>query len=99
MTQVMQPEMFCIGEANDVQGIEAMNKCLVFVTYEKLTNVYVIAKDDYHYFKEFMCADLTNEYIEDGDEWFEYYDVECDDPDHFMAEHDIQIKRTNLEDV
>ena len=87
MTHVMQPELYHVGQWKAGQA-PIIDCCLVVVTHDQTSHAYVIGKDLYEQFCEWVCG-----------EWVDEYDVECDDPDHFMYEHDIQIKRTNLEDV
>jgi len=65
-----------------------IDSCLVVVTYDQTSRAYVIDKDDYFSFCEWICGELIDE-----------YDVETDHPDDFMHAQGITIKRTNLEDV
>lgn len=87
MTHVMQPELYHVGQWRAGQA-PTITSCLVVVTYDQTSHAYVIDQDQYEQFCEWVCG-----------EWVDEYDVECDHPDDFMAEHDIHIKRINLEDI
>jgi hypothetical protein len=98
MTHAMQPELYHVGQWKAGQA-PIIDSCLVVVTHDQTSHAYVIGKDQYEQFCEWVCGEWVDEYDAECDEWVNIYDVECDNPDDFMAEHDIQIKRTNLEDV
>ena len=87
MKHVMQPELYHVGQWKAGQA-PIIDSCLVVVTHDQTSHAYVIGKDQYFQFCEWVCG-----------EWVEEYDLEYEHPDDFMADHDIQIKRTNLEDV
>jgi len=87
MTHVMGPDYNFLGEWKAGQNPH-IDSCFVVVTYEGMSRAYVIKQEDYFYFCEWICGELIDE-----------YDVECDHPDDFMREQDIDITRTNLEDV
>ena len=87
MTHVMKPELHHVGQWRDGQ-LPILDSCLVVVKHDQTSHAYVIGKDQYEQFCEWVCG-----------EWVDEYDVECDEPEDFMAEHDIQIKRTYLEDI
>ena len=87
MTHVMQPELYHVGQWKAGQA-PIIDSCLVVVTHDQTSHAYVIGKDQYEQFCEWVCG-----------EWVDEYDVECDEPHEFMQVNDIRIKRTNLEDV
>jgi len=87
MTHVMMPDHLHVGQWKAGQ-MPTIDSCLVVVTYDQTSRAYVIDKDDYFSFCEWICGELIDE-----------YDVETDDPDDFMQAQGITIKRTNLEDV
>ena len=83
----MMPDHLHVGQWKAGQ-MPTIDSCLVVVTYDQTSRAYVIDKDDYFSFCEWICGELIHE-----------YDVECDHPDDFMQAQGITIKRTNLEDV
>ena len=87
MTHVMMPDHLHVGQWKAGQ-MPTIDSCLVVVTYDQTSRAYVIDKDDYFSFCEWICGELIDE-----------YDVETDHPDDFMHAQGITIKRTNLEDV
>ena len=87
MTHVMGPDYNFLGNWI-VGGPTTIDSCLLVVTYEGMSRAYVIKQEDYFHFCEWICGELIDE-----------YDVECDHPDDFMREQDIDITRTNLEDL
>ena len=87
MTHVMEPSHLFVGQWKAGQ-MPTVDSCFVVVTYDQTSRAYVIDKDDYFSFCEWICGELIDE-----------YDVECDHPDDFMHAQGITIKRTNLEDV
>lgn len=87
MTHVMMPDHMHVGQWKAGQNPH-IDSCLVVVTYDQTSRAYVIDKESYYHFCEWMCGELIDE-----------YDVECDYPPDFMQAQGIAIKRTNLEDV
>ena len=87
MTHVMMPDHLHVGQWKAGQ-MPTIDSCFVVVTYDQTSRAYVIDKDDYFAFCEWICGELIDE-----------YDVETDHPDDFMHAQGITIKRTNLEDV
>lgn len=87
MTHVMMPDHLHVGQWKAGQ-MPTIDSCFVVVTYDQTSRAYVIDKDDYFSFCEWICGELIDE-----------YDVETDHPDDFMHAQGITIKRTNLEDV
>ena len=83
----MMPDHLHVGQWKAGQ-MPTIDSCLVVVTYDQTSRAYVIDKDDYFSFCEWICGELIDE-----------YDVETDHPDDFMHAQGITIKRTNLEDV
>ena len=81
------PDHLHVGQWKAGQ-MPTIDSCLVVVTYDQTSRAYVIDKDDYFSFCEWICGELIDE-----------YDVETDHPDDFMHAQGITIKRTNLEDV